>query len=301
MLPRLGARAVMFLAAAALAAGALTGAAVAQENDGTPAAPETVTASGAVTTAGTGNVALFFDDAYVNTELGGTGSAENLRETLTTQGFTVNTFTGITTAEWTAALAGVKTVAVPQLFNDQDLAADMEPGALAALQGYIAGGGKLVTFSISNWSFLDAVFGLPVDTITGNAGCQQPCTITAAAAGTEFEGGPTNLAELDETTTVEVATFPAGTANIYADGEVPGEAGVAKTPVSDGCVVYLGWDWRFNAEQAADFPPWFDVLERAVDAPCAAPPAPGPEPEPVPTTTPLPAPEPIVLRPTFTG
>jgi hypothetical protein len=115
------------------------GLAGAQENDGTPVAPESVTASGDVSAAGTGNVALFFDPTYVDTGTGGGGEAENVRVTLTDLGFTVNTFTGITTAEWEAALAGVKTVVVPELEEDEDLADDMEPGALAALQGYIAG------------------------------------------------------------------------------------------------------------------------------------------------------------------
>jgi hypothetical protein len=299
MLRRLGGRAVAFLAVGALAGGALAGAAVAQENDGVPAAPETITASGTVSAAGTGNVALFFDSDYVDTDPGGGGEAENLRETLTAQGFTVTTFTGITTAEWEAALAGVKTVVLPELEENTGLAGDMEPGALAALQAYIAAGGKLVTFSSENWEFLEAVFGLPGGSITGSGGC--PCTITAAAAGTEFGGGPTALVGLDATTTVEVGTFPTGTINVYEDDETTGDAGVTKTAVTDGCVVYLGWDWFF--EEGQDFPPWFDVLERAVDAPCvpAPPPEPEPEPEPAPTAAPAPAPAPVTAQVRFTG
>lgn len=248
-----------------------------------------MTASEAVTAAGTGNVALFFDSDYVDTGAGGSGEAENLRELLTAQGFTVNTFTGTTTAEWQAALAGVKTVVVPELEEDQNLASDMEPGALAALQGYIAGGGKLVTFSDRNWTFLEAVFGLTGGSITGDGGC--PCTITTAAAGTEFAGGPPSLASLDATDTADVATLPGGTINAYEDGEEAGEAGVTKTAVDSGCVVYLGWDWFF--EQGQDSAPWFEVLDRAVDAPCGPTP-----PEPAPTP---PVAAPVVVTPTFTG
>jgi hypothetical protein len=278
----------------------LTGAgAGAQNNDGTPVAPESVTASETVTAAGTGNIALFFDSNYVDTDSGGSGEAENLRQTLTTQGFSVNTFTGTTTAEWQAALAGVKTMVLPELEKSApaatavgDLEDDLEPGALAALQGYIAGGGKFVTFSERNWNFLEAVFGQSADSIAGNGGC--PCTITAAATGTEFAGGPTSLASLDDTQTVTVGTFPTGTINVYEDDEESGDAGVSRTSVGDGCVEYLGWDWFF--EEGQDRPPWFDVLDRAVDAPCG-PARPGPEPAPTPVTVP----EPVAAQPRFTG
>jgi hypothetical protein len=275
--------------------GAVAGA---QENDGIPAPPQVATAAADVSAAGTGNISLFFDSAYVDTSPGGSGEAENLRVTLTDLGFTVNTFTGVTTAEWEAALAGVKTVVVPELEESTELAQDMDPGALAALQAYIAGGGKLVTFSERNWDFLEAVFGLPAPSIAGNSEC--PCTITAAAAGTEFAAGPTTLEEMNATNTVQVSTLPAGTINVYEDDPEPGDAGVTKTAVNSGCVVYMGWDWFFDEDETVDFPPWFEVLDPAVDARCGpTPPEPGPGPGPEPGAPA--APTAVTAVPRFTG
>jgi hypothetical protein len=276
------------------------GAAGAQENDGIPAPPQVATAAADVSAAGTGNISLFFDSDYVDTSTGGGGEAENLRVTLTDLGFTVNTFTGTTTADWQAAVTGVKTLVLPELEGgNADVSAtqlenDMEPGALAALQSFIAGGGKFVTFSERNWNFLEAAFGLPNDSIAGSSEC--PCTITAAAAGTEFAGGPANLQEMNATDTAQVSTFPAGTINVYEDDPEPGDAGVTKTAVGDGCVVYFGWDWFFDVDETADFPPWFEVLDPAVDAPCGP-----PRPEPVPEPAPPSAPSAVTAVPRFTG
>ena len=79
----------------------------ADDNGGASAvAPESIFGAAPAAVPSDINIALFFDPTYVDTSTGGSGEAYNLQQTLLDQGFNVTTFTGVTTAEWTAALAG---------------------------------------------------------------------------------------------------------------------------------------------------------------------------------------------------
>jgi hypothetical protein len=139
----------------------------------TPVAPATVFGATASTVPGDVHVALFFDPAYVDTTTGGDGEAYNLQQTLLTQGFDVHTFTGTTTAEWTAALTDADVVAVPELEVNDGLADDMEPGALAALQAFVDAGGRLTNYIDSAFPFMESVLGLAPDSLAGSQHC--PC------------------------------------------------------------------------------------------------------------------------------
>lgn len=240
------------------------------DNTGTPVAPASVL--GDVTAQATGVVALFFDPAYVDTDTGGGGEAYNMQQTLLTQGFTVNTFIGTSTAAWTAALAGADVVVVPELANDDGLGSDLEPGALAALRSFIAGGKRLIVSSDEDFNFLEVVLELTAGTLTGDQSC--PCSITASAAGTEFASGPASLDPFSATNTVALSTLPAGSLNIYADDDDADEAGVARVPYTCGSIVYLGWDWFFGG--GSGFDDWFDVLEVAVSGASSSCPEPAP-------------------------
>jgi len=232
-------------------------------NTGVPVPPETVLSASGVSAQSTGTVALFFDGTYVDTNTDGTGEAYNLQQTLTTLGYTVNTFTGTTTAEWSAALTGVQAVLVPELEVDSTLGDDLDAGALDALRAFIAGGGRLIAFNARDVDFLSTVFGLPGTVVGDVEDC--PCSITSSATGTEFAGGPASLDNLSDTDTVTLATLPAGSLNIYGDDDAPAtEAGVAVTPDECGTVVYLGWDWFFGDGTPTGADEWFDVLDAAV-------------------------------------
>ncbi len=236
------------------------------------------------------HVALFFDPAYVDTSTGGGGEAYNLQQTLLDQGFIVTDFVGTTTAEWAAALADADVVAVPELEVSDSLGADLEPGALTALQAFLSGGGRLTTYVDSAFPFMETVLGLADGTLDGNESC--PCTKTAAATGTEWEAGPDTLADNNATDTLDITTAPAGSKVIYADDDDPNEAGLAYIPVGSGSIVYFGWDWFFDSEETDQFPNWFAVLGETFLPTAVTPVTPPIEPV---------NPEPIVIAPRFTG
>jgi hypothetical protein len=241
------------------------------------------------------HVALFFDPNFVDTATDGDGEAFNLQQTLISQGFDVATFTGTTTAEWTAALTGADVVAIPELEEDDGLGTALEPGALAALQAFLNAGGRMTTYVDSAFGFMETVLGLSAGTLTGDESC--PCTKTAAAAGTEWADGPTALADNNATDTLDITTAPAGSLAIYADDDDADEAGLALIPIGSGSIVYFGWDWFFDEDETDQFQPWFDVLAEAMVQ--TAPVTPPVEP---PTTPPTqPAPAPLVVTPRFTG
>ena len=186
-------------------------------------------------------MALFFDSNYVDTATNGDGEAYNLQQTLLDQGYVVNTFTGVTTLDWTTALSGAQVVAVPELeVSGGDLPADLEAGALAALQAFVNSGGRLITFSDRNFEFLEEVLDLPVDSVDDGDGC--PCTKTAAAAGTDWASGPATLDGNDATDDVLVSTLPAGTASIYSSDSEADALDLALIPLGDwfGRVPRLG-------------------------------------------------------------
>jgi hypothetical protein len=259
-------------------------------NDGTPVPPSSVLGP---STAATGDtVALFFDSNYVDTATDGGGEAYNVQQTLLGQGYTVDTFTGVTTADWTTALSGAQVVAVPELeVSGGDLPADLEAGALAALQAFVTSGGRLITFSDRNFEFLEEVLNLPVDSVDDGDGC--PCTKTAAAAGTEWGSGPATLGNNDATDPVLVSTLPTGTTSIYTSDSDADASALALIPAGSGSVVYFAWDWFFEEGQDDN---WFDVLNLSISGS----PAPPPEPPVTPPTTPV-TPEPVAAAPRFTG
>lgn len=206
----------------------------------------------------------FYDNAYVDlTDGPGAAEAVNLNTDLTALGFQVSTFTGVTTAAWTAALADAQVLAVPELEHDLGLAGDLEPGAVAAIQDFVSGGGLLVVFSGIDLTFLNTVFGLVLTGPSGTVGCER------LGGGT-----PATLANLDATWTVEVSSLPAGATVIYQETGNAAQACVAVWPNGLGKVLFMGWDWyQGDPDPAGDQDDWIQVLGEVIDANAAEGPA----------------------------
>lgn len=218
----------------------------------------------AAPTADAVTVRLFANDTYVSAagannvqaSLGGAPQAHNVIR------FTDTTADGINGALTLSTAA----VVIPEQENSGNLAADLGPAGRAAYRNFVLGGGTLVINGEMNGraeTFLNGVFDLGVDEQdTASAYALD----TAAAAGTEFDGGPANLPDQAEVTGLTTTSLPAGTKAVYATGT---HAGVAVFHYGAGSVVFLGWDWQ-NSD-----PPnpggqdggWRDVLHRSVDAP----------------------------------
>ena len=200
------------------------------------------------------NVALFADTAYVDYSPGDPDSeASNLQATLESLGHTVTTFTGITTGAWTAALAGANVLAIPE----QEAGAifpDLEAGAVTAIQNFVNSGKGLIIFE-DYYDFLNSVFGFSIATGSDSP----PWTITTAAVGTPFEGGPASLPDLSATD--DFISLPSGTQCMYESGS---GCIVFVSSYGAGRIASLGWDWYNAAPVGTEDSGWVNVLGRAM-------------------------------------
>jgi len=214
------------------------------------------------------NIALFSDTGYIDydptfTDSGSEGS--NLQATLQAAGHTVTPFTGTTTAAWSAALAGADILVIPEQEHGS-IYPDLEPGAVTAIQNFVAaGGGLLITEDYGN--FLNSVFGYSIT----SAGNNEPYLYNAsAAAGTAFEGGPASLPYNDDTDSY--TGLPGSASCIYQS--VGGECAVFRITQGSGQIVSLGFDWYDAAPIGSQDNGWIAVMENAasqVSAPIGVP------------------------------
>jgi len=229
-----------------------------------------VFAVGLVLVAATGSaadIALFNNTTYVDWSPGSSGSeASNVFDTLVAQGNTVSTFTGITAADWTAAVAGKSVLVIPEL-ESGDLAAAIDGSARAAIAAFVDGGGTLFMFGSNAqraYDLLNATFTWTLSTDNETA----PYPITTEAVGTAFEGGPATLPYNNDTSAMNPLTLPPGTKVIYVDADTPPNPSVVvpMIPEGSGLVIFFGWDW-YNAQPTGTLDGgWLDVMDRAVSA-----------------------------------
>lgn len=203
-------------------------------------------------------VAVFDDPAFVDT--GGTSSAEadNVQASLAAQGHTVDTFTGISAAAFSAGLAGNRLLVVPEL-ETGNLGAALSQQAVHTIRSYVATGGGLIVFDLAGGNttaFLNTVFGYSL--ASGSAGTS---TRTAEVAGTSFAGGPASLPANNATESLAAASLPGGAATMYADGA---NATVVAFNYGDGEIVFLAWDWFDAQPVGTQDGGWLNVLTRAV-------------------------------------
>jgi exosortase sorting signal-containing protein len=217
------------------------------------------------------DVALFFNPTYVDTTSPPPDAdAQNFKQALELDGFTVTTFTGITAADINAAVTGKQVLAFPEL-EVRDLSPDLDANALFVIANFVSNdGGTLIVcnqgdgdpLAIINKAFVGAGFVMTATPVTG------PITITSAADGTSFAGGPATLPVNNATNAVLASSVPPSAKIIYADAN--GNGVVVLIPPSGGVtgggnIVILGWDW-FGAASAGGNEPdtdWDAVLKVA--------------------------------------
>jgi hypothetical protein len=89
-----------------------------------------------------------------------------------------------------------------------------------------------------------------------------PISITAAAAGTPFEGGPATLPlNLSSVDAVLASSLPPEAVQIYTDAA--GNSVVTQIPSQGGSIVILGWDWFDAAPLGSQDGGWLAVLGSA--------------------------------------
>ncbi len=221
-------------------------------------------------------IAVFDNGAFVDTTSGGVSAeSDNIQASLISLGHAVNTYTGTTAAAFNAAIAGSNVLLFPE-FENGLLGSFLGAPAIAALSGYVAGGGGLIINGGSNFinhssdDFLNLVFGFGVSNSAFGVGGTNNLNV-ANAAGTAFAGGPTPIPGNNATHPILVG-LPGGSLSIYDN--TGGGCAVCLIPFGAGPIVYLGWDW-FNAAPVGSVDGgWLAVLNSAVAQ------AQGPIPEP---------------------
>ena len=191
-------------------------------------------------------VALFMNGTYVDIDDEGElceAEANNLQIILEGLGtHTVVPFTGITDADFTAALAGSQVLIIPEM-EVIDLTPDLSGEAITVLSDFVDQGGRLLVFGSTDdptENLLNTVFGFSLD-LSGNTGTAEK---TAEAAGTLFEDGPATIPSNDGTGAIVAASLPAGGINVYNfDDGVDDNAILAILPFGSGEAIFFGWDW----------------------------------------------------------
>ncbi len=199
-------------------------------------------------------IAFFDNDLYTDVD----GESVNLAASLTSQGHTLNSFSGITAADWNAATAAADLLVIPELDNG-DLFADLDAAAISAINSYIANGGGLIMFDRTTstphtLNMLNGIFGYA---LTG-ASVGVTMLNRVDAAGTPFAGGPASLPDSCATEGVTSTSLPAGALDLYNDGGTATSVFAVDFP--SGRIAFLGFDWW----EVPTPPDWEAVLGNAV-------------------------------------
>ncbi len=195
-----------------------------------------------------GVISFFNNATYVQPS----EEAGRLRSELVGLGHTVNDFTGITAADFTAAFASGEVV-IPEL-EVRDLTLDLTATARSAIANAVNAGGGLISSDGANTNFLNSTFGF---SLSGAVGAGVTNLNTVAAAGTAFAGGPATLPSSNAVNAVSSASLPGGALNLYS---ASGRTSVFAASVGSGDVVWFGFDWYETPAPTL----WNDVLDRAV-------------------------------------
>jgi hypothetical protein len=211
--------------------------------------------------AGAVTISVFDNPSYVDTVGGPTSESETIQVTLASLGHTVNTFTGISAAEFAAAGAAADLMLFPEIERG-DLNAALDDAAREAITDYVSGGGAVIVMGsdlIYDKTFLNGVFGY---SLTGTVFFETYRLDATAASGTPFAGGPAALSWNDVIGVIDRSTLPAGALDLYHGENVNA---VFAAPFGDGIVIRLGWDW-FRALPLGDRDGgWIGVLDTAVN------------------------------------
>ena len=209
-------------------------------------------------------VAVFDNPDFVRTsENSGSQESHEIQETLADLGHEVMTFTGITAAEISAALAGKDVLVFPE--NNGSLpgyAGAFSEEALDVIRDFVRGGGKLVIHGNTagkSAAFLNEIFGYGLsESFTEGS---DPSALTGNEGGTPFESGPSEINENGATS--GITGLPSNGTSIYE--AVGGETTVAFFTEGSGQVTYLGWDWFLAAPEPGERDGgWLEVMDRAV-------------------------------------
>lgn len=198
---------------------------------------------------------IVFDNPTIVNSSGGLGSeSDTIQASLAAAGHTVTTFTSLTAAGISAALAGQGVLVIPEQ-ELGDLGNTLDAAGRDAIKSFVQAGGGLI-ISADYRDTLNEIFGFSLVSAFGGIS-----NITGAAAGTAFAGGPASLPSPSATYGFTLPSLPGGALSIYANGTA---SIVTLMNFGAGEIVQLGWDWFDAAPIGSTDEGWLSVLDRAV-------------------------------------
>lgn len=206
------------------------------------------------------NVALYSDTSYIDYDpafLDSGSEGSNLQAALELLGHTVTPFTGTSTAEWSAAIAGADVLVIPEIEIDCALAGDLDAGAVTAIQNFVNGGGPLLVIH-DYCDFMNTIFGYTLTQVL-NSG---PWSITGSAAGTAFAGGPATLPENNATEDYTLTSLPIGSTCMYDNSAGTPGCVVFLIPQGSGTIGVLAYDWYNAVPIGIQDGGWQETLDR---------------------------------------
>ncbi|MDF7825877.1 hypothetical protein P4B35_17745 [Pontiellaceae bacterium B12227] len=216
-----------------------------------------------------GSVALFYDGSYVETSASTGAEAYNMKLSLEARGFSVNTFTGITSNDFATAVTDVNTLIVPEL-ELGNLAAVLSADTIGVISNFVAEGNSLILcaqhnpLAVNDEQFINTVFG------HGVIGGVSLTTLSAAlntnvTGGTVFDGAPESLAASDGHVPWLRSSLPAGSISLYeVTSGTNVYSSVALVPEGSGQLILLAYDWWNAAPNGTQDGGWNGMLERSV-------------------------------------
>ncbi|NES74546.1 MULTISPECIES: PEP-CTERM sorting domain-containing protein [unclassified Okeania] len=188
-------------------------------------------------------ISVFDNSSFVDTTGGFRSESDTIQATLTSLGYTVTTFTGITEADFTAAGAA-DVILIPELERG-NLASVLSTSAKTAISDYVSSGGGFVTMETGDFrsnNLVNDIFGY---SLTGSFVGLSPTSTknSTAASGTAFAEDPDFLPSPSTTYGVNTSSLSETALSIY---EIGTRSTVWVDSFGSGRVAGLGWDW-FNA------------------------------------------------------
>ncbi len=208
------------------------------------------------------NIVVFDNGAYVDTVGGPSSESDTVQASLTALGHTVTTFTGIADTDFATALAGKDILLIPET-EVGDLNAALSPAARTVIANFVAGGGGLIKngHRTRDEDLLDSIFGFSLTSVTLPTNSDGG-SLTAAATGTPFAGGPASLIAFSATASLGAASLPPGSLALYQNAT---GVTVARMTYGAGRIVFLGWDWYDAAPLGTADSGWLNVLDAATN------------------------------------
>lgn len=197
-------------------------------------------------------VAVFTNADYISES-----GAESIAASIESFGYIVSSFVGVTSEDWTAALANVSVLVIPDMFWGRFYA---DEAVEYVIRDFVARGGTLIVNNSildDETDFLNDIFNTTMAKTTSGT-----VTKTGPAPGTTFADDPASLPDHLATDAWTSSGLPVGTQVFYANNW--GDAVVAGFQHGRGQVILLGWTWE-NAEPGGSLDGgWLQVLDSAL-------------------------------------